>query len=64
MKKEPESLRELIEEFCKDWAATNRRPDMGDVTIRSLFAVELARAIHKYARVTKLKADEMLDRKM
>jgi len=28
------TLEALIEQFCASWARSNRRPDMGDVTIR------------------------------
>ena len=52
--KQPERLEAVIEQFCIGWARTNRRPDMGDKTIVSMFAVELARAIRKYAKVTRL----------
>ena len=49
--KQPKHLEDVIAQFCTGWARTNRRPDMGDKTIRSMFAVELARKIRKYAKV-------------
>ena len=51
---DPKSLEDVIEQFCTGWARTNRRPDMRDKTIVSMFAVELARKIRKYAKVTRL----------
>jgi len=47
------TLEALIEQFCASWARSNRRPDMGDVTIRKMFAGELAGAIRKVATVTR-----------
>ena len=50
----PKRLEDVIDQFCQGWARTNRRPDMKDKTIRSMFSVEMAREIRKYAKVTKL----------
>jgi hypothetical protein len=51
--KNAETLEELIETFCQSWSRSNQRPDMGDVTIRKMFASELAGTIRKVANVTK-----------
>jgi len=56
--KQPEKLEDVINQFCAGWSRTNRRPDMGDKTIRSMFSVELARQIRKYAKVTLRTTDE------
>ena len=55
--KTPEKLEDVIDQFCAGWSRTNRRPDMGDKTIRSMFSVELARQIRKYAKVARLSHD-------
>jgi len=52
--KQPERLEDVIDQFCEGWARTNPRPRMKDKTTRSMFSVELARAIRKFAKVTKL----------
>ena len=53
MAKTPEKLEDVINQFCAGWARTNKRPDMGDKTIRSMFSVKLARQIRKYAKVVR-----------
>ena len=55
--KNPERLEDAIDNFCQKWARSNRRPDMGDVTVRKMFARELAREIRKVARVTRRRDD-------
>ena len=56
MTKKPESLEAVISTFCTKWARTNRRPDMKDKTIVSMFSSELAGEIRKYAKVSKREA--------
>jgi len=54
VKKKPERFEDVIDQFCEGWARTNPRPRMKDKATRSMFSVELARAIRKYAKVTRI----------
>jgi len=48
----PKDLEQTIERWFAREAKSNRRPDFGDKTVRSVCATQLAREIRKVAKVT------------